>query len=444
MLKFRYHRDCLVKVSSSFSYIMFVIKLTILTTLLVSTKQEQYWKYLPLDEFNTNMSLDLKAFTKYEQLCEFSINLHCVTIYDSGQILINGQSSHCSSNKTFKSKLSSLNIKNRSCALQGVVRNVEFLVNYDEEDDLVFISLEGCFTRKDEIKSPVNLLMTNNVETEYETMKSNHFWKQISFGNIISCNILCTNVVLERKLVKLIHLESKSKDLEEYWNFLSFDDFRTRDISSELDMTKFKKYEFFKKEKVNYNCLLGYSNANFNLIVQRSQCCDNGFSKKNMKPGNAICPLQGEVETVQFLRNKDVADSLIFVSIEGCYTLDEFGCKSHGTVLMTNNVTTSYSTYKSDYIWTEIPFSELNCSVLCSNIVLDRCFSNKTKTRLMSPLMVSQTLKYAVLKFDEGKIDFIYMKIIIICLSIIFITSFLTILIYKLVMAKKDEDNGKF
>lgn len=422
---------------------MFAVNLTIFVTLFLLTKQEQYWKYFSPDEFstkNTSTSLDLKTFTKYEQLNEFNTNLHCVTVYESGLIQIMGQKQKCSSNKTFTTNHVDMRINNRSCPLQGQVRNVEFLTNDDEGDDLIFISLDGCYIEDGE----VTLIMTNNVETDYETMKSNHFWQEISFGNIISCNILCTNVVLERKIVNFIH-EISSIDKEEYWNFLTFEEFRTRDISGKLNMNKFKKYEHFIKPKTRLNCLLGYGDEKFNLI-DRSQCCNNGLSNKKKKPGSPIiCPLKGEVETVQFLRNRDEADSLIFISVEGCYTVDEFGMKSPGTVLMTNNVTTSFETYKSDYIWTEIAFRGIkNCTLLCSNIALDRCFANTTKTRLVSPLIITQTLRYAVLKFEEEKIDFVYMKIIMICFSIIFITIFLSILIFKLISAKKNEDNEKF
>lgn len=435
---------------------MIVLKLKIFVTLFLLTKQEQYWKYFPSNEFSTkNMSthLDLKAFTKYEQLSEFNTNLHCLIIYEPGAIQLIGQSKNCSSNNTFTTDFGDMMINNRSCALFGNVRNVENLRNSgDDNDELIFIALEGCYTI-DESNGSISsgtLIMTNNIETDYEILQSKYMWTQIDFGNIISCNILCTNVVLEHTIVVNVEIQSRVNlvDEDDFWNFLRFDEFKTRDTSANLDMEKFTKYEYSKGTNLNLNCLVGYGVDEYYLVGQSIDCCNIGvYNKMLLNEKATYCPLQGAVETVQFLRNKDIRDNLIFISVEGCYTIDEFGNNSTGTVIMTNNITTSYDAYKSDYVWTEIGYNGLrNCSLLCSNIVLDRCFDSKIKTRLMSPFLLTQTFKYAVLNIDEQKMDFVYMKIILIILSIIFITIFLTVLIFKMIAATKIEmqENEKF
>lgn len=422
---------------------MFAIKLSIFVTLFLLTKQEQYWKYFSPDEFsrnNNSMSLDLKQFTKYEQLSEFDQNLHCLTFYYTGIIEFVGQFKKCSSNKTFT--FSHLPVSSRSCSLSGNIKKVEILKNSDDEDSLIFISLEGCHL-KNATNSPVTLIMTNNVEIDYETLKSNYDWTRVSFGNLVNCNILCSNVVLERRMV---NLKTSSITRDEFWNFLTFDEFRTRNPSATIDMKRFKKYEHFKSSKVNLNCLISFGEEKYNLLGQSKQCCTNELSDKNKQQGNeTICPLHGEVETVQFLRNRDAEDSLIFISIEGCYTVDEFGNKLNGTFLMTNNITTSYEAYKADYRWTEIGFSGFNnCNLLCTNIALDRCMNPNSKFKLMSPIIITHTLRYAVLTFEENTMDFCHMKIIIMTLSIVFVTIFLTVLVFKLINAKKIEDVGKF
>lgn len=421
---------------------MFAIKLSIFVTLFLLTKQEQYWKYFSPDQFSTNntsTSLDLKAFKKYEQLSEFDQNLHCLKLFYTGIIEFTGQSETCSSNKTFK--VSHMPVSNRSCFLYGSVNNVEILKNSDDEDDLIFIALEGCYIK--DASSPVTLIMTNNVEIDYKTLISNYVWTPVTFGNLVYCNSLCTNVVLERRI---FNMKRSSIIRDEFWNFLTFDEFRTRNTSATVDMKKFKKYKHFKSSKINLSCLISFGDDKYNFVGQSKQCCSNELSERNkQRESEMICPLHGEVETVQFLRSKDAEDGLIFISIEGCYTIDEFGNKLHGTFLMTNNVTRRYEAYKSDYLWTEIGFGGFhNCNLLCTNVALDRCMNRNSKLKLVSPIIITHTLRYAVLTFEEDKMDFINMKIIIMGLCIIFITIFLTILVFKLVTAKKVEDIGKF
>lgn len=166
---------------------------------------------------------------------------------------------------------------------------------------------------------------------------------------------------------------------ELFWKFLSSNEFSTEDNNAMLDMRQFTMYNNSNNYK-NRLCLIFLSVGHVYISSEfecSHQCTKNvQLNERILQSNNSSWPKHhGKVKTSKFLRTYDNKDGLIFVSLEGCYTIDENGTNSTGTFIITNNITIEYNQILNyNYFWTNIRVEKINCNILCEDLFFERCY----------------------------------------------------------------------
>lgn len=183
-----------------------------------------------------------------------------------------------------------------------------------------------------------------------------------------------------------------STQQELYWNFIS-----SEELSSKMfDLSQFLMYN---NSNIPTRICLLFLSVEHVYIPRTDQCntyCNDKFffTKENLSETGA-CHLHGFVTKAQFLRSFDNRDGLMFVQLEGCYSIDENGRNSSGAILVTNDVNKNYNQKLNvEYFWTTIDTLRIKCNMLCQDVIFDRCFvemdENQTKKYLETFQHVSE------------------------------------------------------
>lgn len=166
-----------------------------------------------------------------------------------------------------------------------------------------------------------------------------------------------------------------------FWNFLSSNEFSTSNKTAILDLRKFAKNS---QEAVENTLCLEILSIGLVRIVydSRCDCVPNRLVKHiNESLTNTSCHLHGEVTITNYLKNSDAKDDLVFISFDGCNTIDDHGKSTNGTFLVSNNVNIDYNEILNhDYFWKRISDdSWIQCNRLCNDLSFIRCYKELTK-----------------------------------------------------------------
>lgn len=165
------------------------------------------------------------------------------------------------------------------------------------------------------------------------------------------------------------------------WKYFPSNEFSTKYKVPTLDLTEFAIYNA-SNDQANRFCFVYLS------IGHAYVASDIGCSTYCPKSGNftypsrdETCQFRGRMEFGQYLRTYDNKDGLIFLSLEGCYTVDENGNISNGTFVITNNGKFKYhQELNKTYFWTNIVTKHvMKCSMLCTDLRFDRCYWEQTE-----------------------------------------------------------------
>lgn len=148
-----------------------------------------------------------------------------------------------------------------------------------------------------------------------------------------------------------------------YWNFISWDELSSKGNITMFDLSQFKMYNN-SDIPTNRFCLIFLSVGD--VFISEGRVQYDWFMTFHW---------HGLVSNGQFLRSYDNRDALIFVLLEGCYSIDENGSNSPGAVLVTNYVNKKYQEKVNiDYFWTIIESHQIDCNMFCKGVVFGRCF----------------------------------------------------------------------
>lgn len=183
--------------------ILFIVYI-LFTHFFSTNEQEIFWKFLSSNEFsiaNKTATLDLSEFAKNSQ--EAVENNLCLQILSIGfvRIVHDHLCEHERPPKKFN-QISTNILANTSCRLHGDVTSTNYLKNSDMQDDLIFITFDGCYTTDENGKlTNGTFLVTNNVNVEFNKMLNDgYFWKLIDDDSSwwLHCNTLCYDLSIIR------------------------------------------------------------------------------------------------------------------------------------------------------------------------------------------------------------------------------------------------------
>lgn len=177
-----------------------MLKLFIFLKFFLLTKQEFFSNFYSSNEFTTYdgiPTLDLNKFTIYKN-SNYPVNKFCFIYLSAGHAYISsgsGCSKYCPKNGKFTHPNDS-----ESCNLHGKPITGQYLRTYNNEDDLILISLEGCYSIEENGSNLTRtFVITNNVKFQYnELLNKTYFWTKFSAESTLKCNLLCNNLMFDR------------------------------------------------------------------------------------------------------------------------------------------------------------------------------------------------------------------------------------------------------
>lgn len=171
---------------------MLLLILIIFVKMFSLTKQEQYWKVVDSINFTIYKSVQIENFIKYKNENNY-LNYICYNTSENNQVPVIKKSCGSRADVTKSNFMSSKN-----CSLEGSVTTVKILSNNYEFDQLVFLWIEGCSLVDVDANEfeRIAVLMTNSIETDYETLLLTYKWINTQFLDFYSCTDLCENIIL--------------------------------------------------------------------------------------------------------------------------------------------------------------------------------------------------------------------------------------------------------
>lgn len=168
---------------------------------------------------------------------------------------------------------------------------------------------------------------------------------------------------------------------ELFWNFLSSNEFSTNKKVPTLDLSKFSTLD--NSQSINLTlCILFLSIGYAYLDYDRTGCskCSHVNSTNNLTINSKSCNVHGIMKKAHFLRSYDHKEELIFISFDGCYTINPNGSNLTGTLLVTNNITISYNKIlNTTHYWKDLKTKYQQCNMLCKDVIIDRCYVEQTE-----------------------------------------------------------------
>lgn len=160
---------------------------------------------------------------------------------------------------------------------------------------------------------------------------------------------------------------------ELYWNFISSEELNSKDNLKMFDFSQFTMYNNLNIPTIRF-CLI-FLSVEHVFISEKGICNTHCSDEPLFVEESVACHLHGLVTKAQFLRSYDNRDGLIFVQLEGCYSIDENGSISSGTILVTNDVNKKYiQKLNVEYFWTKIESHQIECKMFCQSLAFERCF----------------------------------------------------------------------
>lgn len=145
----------------------------------------------------------------------------------------------------------------------------------------------------------------------------------------------------------ILFLVTKSNQ-QQFWKFVPSNEFFISNRSKDVDLLQFKNYDNWSDIVTRIYCLHIYSDGFVTF-----DNCGISLEKPALIPSPIPCDLIGTVNGVDYFHNnnldKHIADTLIFLALEGCCRVDKYGRSTTGTILLTNNSTIDYRLLRSEY-----------------------------------------------------------------------------------------------
>lgn len=229
------------------------------------------------------------------------------------------------------------------------------------------------------------------------------------------------------------------------WNFFSSKEFSTKD-KVPLDLKTFAIYN--NSALVSRFCLV-YLSAGYAFIATEYECisqCLKNYSLNTIE-NDSSCNYDGFVKSAQVLRTYDIEDTLIFLSLEGCYSIDENGSSSTGRFIITNNALFNYyELLNNTYFWANIFIGlDIKCNLLCKDLLFDICYIEQTdqqKEIFQKTLKHDDFLKsFFISPLKQEANDFSHnIKIMLIVIGVVIFVIFFVYMIHALIKESRDNN----